>query len=104
MNHLIIEKVGYFGLALLVGIVCWGRIDALSARMNKDESVSSDGFSSVNERVSVIESRLSNVITSTNSTVPSKLTLQLEKQVQVSKNDIEWVKTVLQELYNNETK
>ena len=81
MNYSWIKDVGTFGLALLVGIGGWLRIDAIDNKLQNMES-----------KIDRLEIRMSNVVTKTNERIPSNLSVDLESEIEVIKTDIEWIK------------
>tara|TARA_R110002012_G_scaffold24651_2_gene82171 strand:+ start:94 stop:495 length:402 start_codon:yes stop_codon:yes gene_type:complete len=75
------ERLGTFALALLIGVVCWLRINTLEERL---EIVQTDKFR--------LEQRLSNVITSDNTSVPSNLTMRLNTEVTKLNSEVDFLK------------
>ena len=84
MDWSVIKDLGTFTLAFLIGIGAWLRIDSM------DESLKQS-----NARIEDLEIRISTIVTKSHARVPSVLALDNERQIEVNKNDIEWLKRVV---------
>lgn len=91
MNWGVIKDLGTFTLAFLIGIGAWFRIDSIDDRLSK-----------ANAKIDDLEFRLSTVVTKSHARVPSVLALENERQIEINKTDIEWLKRVIK--YVNENK
>lgn len=84
MNWSVIKDLGTFTLAFLIGIGAWFRIDSIDSKLEKS-----------NTKIEDLEIRISTIVTKSHARVPSVLALDNERQIEVNKNDIEWLKRVI---------